>query len=82
MTTGREWIFHYSSAGALTPHSPTRGPSDEQQFETMDAGHFLYLLLESDRPNMLFRSPISNPKASHLASSYANEMLTFANSTS
>lgn len=39
-----------------------RGPSDEQQFETMDAGHFLYLLLESDRTNMLFRSPIQNPE--------------------
>ncbi|KAK3705923.1 hypothetical protein LTR37_013076 [Vermiconidia calcicola] len=38
------------------------GPSDEQQFETMDAGHYLYLLLESDRPNMLFRAPVSNPK--------------------
>ena len=39
-----------------------RGPSDEQQFETMDAGHLLYLILESNQNNMLFRSPIPHPK--------------------
>lgn len=37
------------------------GPSDEQQFETMDAGHVVYLLLESHEANPLFRSPIDDP---------------------
>ncbi|KAK5126839.1 hypothetical protein LTR08_004589 [Meristemomyces frigidus] len=37
------------------------GPSDDQQFEAMDAGHLLYLMLNSDHHNMLFRSPVSNP---------------------
>ncbi|KAK4543436.1 hypothetical protein LTR36_005579 [Oleoguttula mirabilis] len=37
------------------------GPSDDQQFETMDSGHLLYLILNSDHHNMLFRSPVLNP---------------------
>ncbi|GAB1735556.1 hypothetical protein NU219Hw_g4134t1 [Hortaea werneckii] len=37
------------------------GPSDDQQFETMDAGHLLYLLLNNDHANMLYRSPVSKP---------------------
>lgn len=37
------------------------GPSDDQQFETMDAGHLLYLLLNNDHSNMLFRAPVSKP---------------------
>lgn len=39
-----------------------RGPSDDQQFETMDAGHLFYLLMESDHDNPLFRSPLKSPK--------------------
>lgn len=38
------------------------GPSDDQQFETMDAGHLLYLLLNSDHPTLLFRSPVASPE--------------------
>jgi len=34
------------------------GPSDEQQFETMEAGHLLYQILDSQETNTLFRSPI------------------------
>jgi hypothetical protein len=34
------------------------GPSDEQQFETMEAGHLLYTILDSQEENPLFRSPI------------------------
>ncbi|KIW74934.1 hypothetical protein Z517_11705 [Fonsecaea pedrosoi CBS 271.37] len=37
------------------------GPSDEQQFETLNAGHVLYLVLDSNQPNPLFRSPIEEP---------------------
>jgi SAM-dependent methyltransferase len=41
------------------------GPSDERQFETMDAGHAVYILLEADtedpHKNILFRSPIAEP---------------------
>ncbi|KAJ5585144.1 uncharacterized protein N7459_004944 [Penicillium hispanicum] len=33
-------------------------PSDEQQFETYEAGHLVDLILDSDRDNPLFRSPI------------------------
>ena len=38
------------------------GPSDDQQFEVFDAGHLMYLLMEGERDNLLFRAPISNPK--------------------
>lgn len=38
------------------------GPSDDQQFEIMDAGHLLYLVLESDKKNPLFRAPIEDPQ--------------------
>ena len=37
-------------------------PSDEQPFEAMDAGHLIYLLLESDKENPFFRCPIANPQ--------------------
>jgi SAM-dependent methyltransferase len=37
-------------------------PSDEQQFEAMDAGHLLYLLLESDKEVPFFRAPMTNPQ--------------------
>ena len=37
------------------------GPSDEQQFETLNAGHLLYLVLDSYQPNPLFRSPVTYP---------------------
>ncbi|CAG8148345.1 unnamed protein product [Penicillium salamii] len=33
-------------------------PSDELQFETYEAGHLVDLILESDRENPLFRSPV------------------------
>ncbi|KAH0845446.1 hypothetical protein FOPE_11680 [Fonsecaea pedrosoi] len=42
-------------------HHLNRGPSDEQQFETLNAGHVLYLVLDSNQPNPLFRSPIEEP---------------------
>ncbi|KAJ5334539.1 hypothetical protein N7452_006942 [Penicillium brevicompactum] len=35
-----------------------RIPSDELQFETYEAGHLVDLILESDRANPLFRSPV------------------------
>jgi len=39
------------------------GPSDDQQFETMDAGHYLYLILNSDNTaNYLYRSPVLDPE--------------------
>lgn len=38
------------------------GPSDDQQFEVFDAAHLMYLLMEGERDNLLFRAPISNPK--------------------
>lgn len=37
-------------------------PSDEQQFEIMDSVHSVYLLLRSNRENLLFASPIKDPK--------------------
>lgn len=36
------------------------GPSDEKQFESMEAAHIVYYILESKRKNPLFRSPISD----------------------
>ena len=34
------------------------GPSDERQLETMEAGHVVYWILDSQEPNQLFRAPI------------------------
>ncbi|OBT62535.1 hypothetical protein VE03_07387 [Pseudogymnoascus sp. 23342-1-I1] len=34
------------------------GPSDEQQFETFEAGHLVYQILDCQEENNLFRSPI------------------------
>ncbi|KFY05779.1 hypothetical protein V491_09025, partial [Pseudogymnoascus sp. VKM F-3775] len=34
------------------------GPSDEQQFETFEAGHLVYQILDCQEDNTLFRSPI------------------------
>ncbi|KAH8694893.1 S-adenosyl-L-methionine-dependent methyltransferase [Talaromyces proteolyticus] len=34
------------------------GPSDEKQFETMEAGHFMYLVLDYHEQNRLHRAPI------------------------
>ena len=39
-----------------------RSPSDEQQWEIEDLSHFMYLLLETPRDNLLFRSPVESPK--------------------
>ncbi|OAL31019.1 hypothetical protein AYO20_08440 [Fonsecaea nubica] len=47
--------------GVLTGGSSDEGPSDEQQFETLNAGHVLYLVLDSNQPNPLFRSPVKEP---------------------
>lgn len=38
------------------------GPADEQQFESYEAGHLVYVLLDSGRKNPLFHSPVKNPK--------------------
>ncbi|KAJ5689817.1 hypothetical protein N7462_004209 [Penicillium macrosclerotiorum] len=35
-------------------------PSDEQQFEAYEAGHITAMLMESDRPNPLFRAPVGS----------------------
>lgn len=38
-------------------------PSDEKQFESMDAAHICHLILDSQKPKPLFHCPISeNPK--------------------
>ncbi|KAJ5215143.1 hypothetical protein N7468_010822 [Penicillium chermesinum] len=34
------------------------GPSDEQQFEAFEIGHMLFLILDHNEPNPLFRAPI------------------------
>lgn len=40
-------------------------PSDAKQFESMEAGHMAYTILESQQENPYFRSPIS-AKAQHI----------------
>ena len=40
-------------------------PTDEKQWLSMEAGHLLFLILDSQHSNTLFRSPIS-PKAQHV----------------
>lgn len=35
-------------------------PSDERQFDSMEAAHLLHLILESQQKNPLFRSPIKD----------------------
>lgn len=40
-------------------------PSDEKQFNSMEAGHMAYTILESQQQNPYFRSPIS-AKAQHI----------------
>ncbi|KAJ5586596.1 hypothetical protein N7450_006383 [Penicillium hetheringtonii] len=37
-------------------------PADEQQFESYEAGHLTYLVVDSEMPNPLFQAPVSNPK--------------------
>ncbi|KAJ6071209.1 hypothetical protein N7499_009223 [Penicillium canescens] len=37
-------------------------PSDEQQWESLEAGHLIAIILDSDRENPLFYAPIENPK--------------------
>lgn len=34
-------------------------PTDDKQWESMGAGHMLMLILDSQRANPLFRSPLS-----------------------
>ncbi|KFZ25220.1 hypothetical protein V502_00303 [Pseudogymnoascus sp. VKM F-4520 (FW-2644)] len=41
------------------------GPSDEQQFETFEAGHLVYQILDCQEENTLFRSPIAE-NAQHI----------------
>lgn len=41
------------------------GPSDEKQWEAMQAAHLVYLVLDSKEENPLFRSPIGE-KAQHI----------------
>ncbi|KAL5353101.1 hypothetical protein ACLOAV_001131 [Pseudogymnoascus australis] len=41
------------------------GPSDEQQFETFEAGHLVYQILDCQEENILFRSPIPD-NAQHI----------------
>ncbi|OQE90316.1 hypothetical protein PENNAL_c0012G10148 [Penicillium nalgiovense] len=36
------------------------GPSDEQQFEAFEIGHMMFLVLDHDQPNSLFRAPIGD----------------------
>ncbi|KAF3011295.1 hypothetical protein E8E15_002626 [Penicillium rubens] len=36
------------------------GPSDQQQFEAFEIGHMVFLVLDHDQPNSLFRAPIGN----------------------
>ncbi|KAJ5743227.1 hypothetical protein N7533_010329 [Penicillium manginii] len=38
------------------------GPADEQQFESYEAGHLTYLVVDSETPNPLFQAPVTNPK--------------------
>ncbi|KAJ5345780.1 hypothetical protein N7452_003784 [Penicillium brevicompactum] len=41
------------------------GPSDEQQFEAFEIGHMVFLVLDHNQPNPLFRAPIGpSPKVS------------------
>lgn len=40
-------------------------PSDDKQYESMGANHLVFLILESQQKNPLFRSPISE-KAQHI----------------
>lgn len=41
-------------------------PSDEKQFESMQAGHLMYTILESQRRNPFFRSPIPEEGHHHI----------------
>ncbi|CEJ58759.1 hypothetical protein PMG11_07405 [Penicillium brasilianum] len=36
------------------------GPSDEQQFEAFEISHILFLVLDHNQPNPLFRAPIGD----------------------
>ncbi|KAI2716311.1 hypothetical protein DTO039G3_7932 [Penicillium roqueforti] len=40
------------------------GPSDEQQFEALEAGHLVGVVMDSETNNPLFQAPIKNPKVS------------------
>ncbi|KAJ5100051.1 hypothetical protein N7532_007052 [Penicillium argentinense] len=37
-------------------------PADEQQFESNEAGHLVYLVVDSQTPNPLFQAPVTKPK--------------------
>lgn len=41
-------------------------PSDEKQFESMQAGHLMYTILDSQRRNPFFRSPIPEEGHHHI----------------
>ncbi|KAJ5730705.1 uncharacterized protein N7483_005213 [Penicillium malachiteum] len=38
------------------------GPSDEQQFEALEAGHLVALVMDSESRNPLFQAPVKDPK--------------------
>ncbi|KAJ5605182.1 hypothetical protein N7510_010336 [Penicillium lagena] len=38
------------------------GPSDEQQFESLEAGHLVNMILDSTSDNPLFQAPLKDPK--------------------
>ncbi|CAI7617720.1 unnamed protein product [Penicillium crustosum] len=37
-------------------------PSDDQQFESLEAGHLLCILLDSNTGNPLYQAPLKDPK--------------------
>ncbi|KAJ5731698.1 uncharacterized protein N7483_006206 [Penicillium malachiteum] len=36
-------------------------PADEQQFESLEAGHAVAIVMDSDKPNPLFQAPVTKP---------------------
>ncbi|KAJ6015156.1 hypothetical protein N7540_009747 [Penicillium herquei] len=36
-------------------------PADEQQFESLEAGHAVAIVMDSDKPNPLFQAPVTQP---------------------
>ncbi|KAJ5332859.1 uncharacterized protein N7506_006642 [Penicillium brevicompactum] len=61
---GDDWPSETTSIGSSIyrglEENGRRVPSDEKQFETYEAGHLLALIMDSDRDNPLFYSPIGD----------------------